>query len=71
LGVYPNPSSGTFYFNGEAERVSVFDMTGRSVPVISEANLNETKLTINASQGIYIIKAYVNGLVKTAKVMIR
>jgi hypothetical protein len=71
LVVYPNPSSGTFYFNGVAEMISVYDMTGRSIPVMVEANASETKLTVNASQGIYVIKAYVNGLVKTAKVMIR
>jgi len=71
LSVYPNPGSGTFYFNGEAEMISVYDMTGRSIPVLSETNPNETKLTINASPGIYIIKAFVNGVVKNAKVMIR
>ncbi len=72
LVVYPNPGSGTFYFNGVADMISVYDMTGRSIPIHTETTTNETKLVLsNASFGIYIIKAHVDGRVKTAKVMVR
>lgn len=72
LTVYPNPGSGTFYINGLAQMTSVYDMTGRSIPVTTESSATETKLTLHgANTGIYIIKAYVDGRVKTAKVLVR
>lgn len=72
LSIYPNPSAGTFYFTGAAEMISVYDMTGRSIGFNSETNTKETKLELpNVSQGIYIIKAHIDGRVRTAKVMVR
>jgi hypothetical protein len=72
LAIYPNPSSGTIYFNGVGEMISVHDMTGRSIPFDAETTTEETKLAIlNASRGIYIIRAHIAGQVRTAKVMIR
>jgi hypothetical protein len=72
LVVYPNPSSGTFRFGGAADRIGVYDMTGRSISFHSETTFDETILTLpNASQGIYIIRAYSDGVVRTAKVLVR
>lgn len=72
LNVYPNPSNGIFNIGGTAERVTAYDMTGRSIAVITESTLNETVVTLpGASQGIYIIKAFLNGAVRTAKVVVR
>jgi hypothetical protein len=72
LVVYPNPSSGSFRFGGTADGITVYDMTGRSVGFHSETTFNETIVTLpNSSQGIYIIKAYIEGAVRTAKVLIR
>lgn len=72
LVVYPNPSSGTFYINGMAQSVSVYDMTGRSVPVTIESSIEQTKLVIHgATTGIYVVKAHIGGRIKTSKVLIR
>jgi hypothetical protein len=72
LVVYPNPSSGTFRFGGTADRILVYDMTGRTVGFHTETTLDETIVTLpNTSQGIYIIRAYVEGAIRTAKVMIK
>ncbi|HZY80693.1 MAG TPA: T9SS type A sorting domain-containing protein [Cyclobacteriaceae bacterium] len=72
LTVYPNPGNGVFYFGGTADRITVYDMTGRSTEFLSETTTDETILTLpNASRGIYIIKAVIDGHVRTAKVMIR
>jgi hypothetical protein len=72
LVVYPNPSSGSFRFGGTADQLSVYDMTGRSIGFLSETTLDETILTLpNESRGIYIIKAFIDGRIRTAKVMVR
>lgn len=72
LVVYPNPSSGTFFFNGVAEMISVYDMTGRSIPIHTESTATDTRLVLSApTQGIYIIKAHIDGHIKTAKVLVR
>ncbi|MEI9919772.1 MAG: T9SS type A sorting domain-containing protein [Bacteroidota bacterium] len=72
LTVYPNPSNGVFYFPGNAEQISIYDMAGRTIPHHKETTQTETMITMsNASPGIYIIKAHVNGGVRTAKVLIR
>jgi len=72
LVVYPNPSSGSFRFGGKADMITVYDMTGRSIGFQTETTFDETIVTLsNSSQGIYIIKAYVEGTVRTAKVLIR
>lgn len=72
LTVYPNPSNGSFRFGGAAEKILVYDMTGRSTPVFVESTTEETIVTLsNSSTGIYIMKVYANGIVRTAKVLVR
>jgi hypothetical protein len=72
LSIYPNPTSGAFYFPGKAEMISVYDMTGRSIGFTTEASTHETKLEMpDAARGIYIIKAHIDGRVRTAKVLVR
>jgi hypothetical protein len=70
LEVYPNPSSGSFRFGGKADRILVYDMTGRSIGFQTETTLEETIITLpTASQGIFIIRAFIEGAVRTARVM--
>lgn len=72
LAVYPNPSSGVFYFDGIAQMISVYDITGRRIQVTTETASNQTKIELsNVSTGIYIIKAHVEGRVKAAKVLVK
>ena len=72
LTVYPNPSNGVFRFSGDAEQIAVYDMAGRTIPIFKETTQSETVITMSsAPTGIYIIKAHVNGTVRTAKVMVR
>lgn len=72
LTVYPNPSNGTFRFGGAADQVKVYDMTGRSTDAAFETTQEETIVTLhNASTGIYIIKAWIEGAIRTSKVMVR
>lgn len=72
LVVYPNPSSGSFRFGGAATYISVYDMTGRTIGFQVETTFDETIVTLpNSSQGIYVIKAHVDGAVRTAKLLVR
>jgi hypothetical protein len=71
LTVYPNPASGTFQFAGGAERVTIYDMTGRQVDFVTETTLTETRVTLaSAARGIYIMRVHQDGVVRTAKVLI-
>ena len=72
LVVYPNPGTGTFHFAGTADKILVYDMTGRNTAFIAESTTQETIVTLaNSSQGIYVMKIYNGGKVRTAKVMVR
>ena len=72
LVVYPNPSSGSFRFGGTADKILIYDMTGRSASFVTETTMEETIVTLpNSSQGIYVMKVYTNGVVRTAKVLVR
>ncbi len=71
LVVYPNPSPGTFRFGGSADRIIVYDMTGRSIGFHTETTLDETIVTLpTGSEGIYIVKVFVDGGVRTAKILV-
>lgn len=72
LVVYPNPSTGTFRFEGIADHITVYDITGRTTAFHVESTAGETIVTLpNSSYGIYILKAYVEGEVRTAKLLVR
>lgn len=80
LGVYPNPSNGTFKVSirsvvSDHFAISIFDTNGRSISKqtfssLVELNNYQFNLT-NEPTGIYIIKLYTNNQVYSQKINIR
>jgi hypothetical protein len=70
ISVYPNPSTGIFTIDAEsATNIIIVDVLGK---VIYKQNLADGKHTINLSNfnnGLYILKAESNGVVKTVRVV--
>lgn len=69
---YPNPSTGTFYFSGLAEKVSVYDLTGRPAGFEQVAEGDQTQIRLlHPHAGLYLLKVEQQGIVKTAKLLVR
>ncbi len=72
LVAYPNPNQGSFFLGGRADRVIVYDLMGRSIPIALTSSLEETAITLEGVvPGIYIVKAFYEGVTKTTKIMVR
>lgn len=70
--VYPNPSAGRFTINGQAEKVEVFDFTGRPMSAELSFSTDETLIDLpTAGPGIYLIRWLSNGQIKTSKILIK
>jgi hypothetical protein len=67
---YPNPSTGTIYLSGSVGEVMMLNTMGQPV-AYSRAQVGEaTEITIDASSGVYILRATIDGQHRTAKLMI-
>jgi photosystem II stability/assembly factor-like uncharacterized protein len=62
VAVYPNPTKGIFtvsYGNNSPQQIDVYDVTGKNILSVSNADLyeNQTELNLsNASNGVYFVK---------------
>ncbi len=71
VSVYPNPATTVLNVaNAEGAQVSVFDMNGRVVASIENANANETINVANLAKGMYIVRIVDGQNVTTKKVSI-
>ncbi|WP_306639719.1 T9SS type A sorting domain-containing protein [Sanyastnella coralliicola] len=79
LSVFPNPNTGIFNvrFNNNVDiaTLSVMDMTGRTVAALPLQNLPAgAQVEVNLDQfgsGLYLVQFEQNGMVKTARVIVR
>ncbi|MGB4971070.1 MAG: T9SS type A sorting domain-containing protein [Cyclobacteriaceae bacterium] len=56
---YPNPSNGSFIVTGNADAISVYDITGRAVALSIEKNQEGQQVQlINARPGLYILRLF-------------
>jgi hypothetical protein len=69
---YPNPSNGTFIVKGKYDQLQIINTTGQFIPYQSELTANEeTKITIQSSPGLYLVKVSNGQLTKTIKMIVR
>ncbi len=55
--LYPNPANSSFSINKNADKVEIFDLSGRVIKVFTEDLTNQTKFDIESlSNGIYFVK---------------
>ncbi|WP_430932240.1 CARDB domain-containing protein [Saccharicrinis sp. 156] len=74
IQVFPNPSKGTVYLSGDlgnAKRIQVFDMSGRSVYLSGPVEGIPVELDLShLSQGMYSVLVFIDDIVLTKKVVI-
>lgn len=70
--LYPNPNNGSFTVTNQGSVEQVFDVTGRSIP-FSAQNIDETttRITLQQSPGVYVLKMRKGQTIFTRKVVIR
>lgn len=73
FSIYPNPSSGKFIINGNANAIEVYSLSGDQI--ISETNLpqqasNEIDLSKYA-KGTYLLRVYTGGTIHTEKIEVQ
>lgn len=70
--LYPNPSTGDFRLDRRAEKVEVFDFTGRLLPIELSYSGNQTLIYVpTAESGLYLVRWLTNGQLKTSKILIK
>ncbi len=68
--IFPNPSNGTFYLKGSVSHLLLFDLSGKPVPHQSVEGRDQTAFQTEAANGLYIVKALVNGQWKVGRLLI-
>jgi Secretion system C-terminal sorting domain len=73
--LYPNPSSGTFFLPKDAQRILVYDTTGKPIVFDLEENFDTLQVTLSSVSsfgfGMYIVRYYVLGKLHTEKLIIK
>lgn len=71
-GVYPNPSSGTFYVTDTFDEVAIFNLTGQPVTfeVMQEEQARRIKL-LQPSPGVYVVHMTTGNKQRAVKVVVK
>lgn len=70
--LYPNPSPGVCTLKGRAERLEVYDVTGRQTEAQWETDGAETRITFSpATSGLVLVRMIVDGRAYTQKVLVK
>lgn len=70
--LYPNPAPGICTLNGRAEKIEVFDLTGRLADIQWELSGDETRITFSpGTSGLVLVRMIVNGQAYTQKVIVK
>ncbi len=73
IGIYPNPSNGQFYVEGDARDLRIFSLTGESISFRTADADNRTEVSIdNPRPGVYVLR-YRSGstsLVRSQKLIV-
>lgn len=67
FSIYPNPTSGMLSFTTAPDEVLVFDIAGKRVSVLS---ITGTEYRIEATAGLYVVRARIGNIVHVRKVLV-
>jgi hypothetical protein len=70
IKVYPNPTSGKFFIDGEYERFRVYDITGREVYSQSFIERNEPITLSKLAPGLYTLRIQTRKAIITKKIIL-
>lgn len=71
FAVYPNPSAGNFYIEGELDNLEILSTTGQRVSFQSETDQIKTFVQLhNASSGLYLLRCRSRSRTRTVKIVV-
>jgi hypothetical protein len=71
FAVYPNPSQGSFYIDGEIGDIAIISLTGQKIPFESHAVEGRTEVQVHTQiPGLYILRYKAGTVLKTQKIII-
>ncbi len=68
--IFPNPSNGTFHINGTVSQLVLLDLSGKPLSCHRIEGRDQTSFQTEAANGLYIVKAMVNGQWKAGRLLI-
>jgi hypothetical protein len=69
--VYPNPSDGTFYIDGNPDKVEMMSVTGQRIEIQTEKVDDRLMASVNEPSGLYILRTFKGRSSFTQKIIIR
>jgi hypothetical protein len=71
LSVFPNPSQGSFFIQGQFDDIKIFSVTGSGVPFSLMPGSQQTQIQLSqATPGIYVIQLVKGGRIATHKISV-
>lgn len=68
--LYPNPNQGTFYLKGTVDHIEIMTLTGQPVHFQTENFVEEKRIEVSASPGVYIVRYKSGARIFTRKIII-
>lgn len=70
LSVFPNPSDGSFYIEGDYDQLTIYNSTGNEISFTSERSKGRSQIRLNSPSGLYLMRIARGNLIKTHKIVI-
>lgn len=71
FAVYPNPSQGTFYVEGNPDAIEVFSITGAATRITTDRTEDRIAVSLtNPSTGIYLVRLTKGSKIETSRIVI-
>lgn len=71
-GLYPNPTSGIFYIEGDVRDLRIFSLAGREIPFDSSVINDRTEIRVNVNiPGLYLLRYREGAVMRSRKIVIR
>jgi hypothetical protein len=70
FAVYPNPSTGSFYIQGNYDALKIYSITGTEVPFEVEASENLSRIQLNKTSGLLLLRITRGKVTQTHKILI-
>lgn len=70
-GAYPNPTTGTFFIDGNITDLTIFSIAGKPVSYESLRHEKRTEITlVGPTPGLYVLRYRENGVIRSRKVIV-
>lgn len=70
FSIYPNPTKGSFYIDGQVDKLEILSVTGQRVPFKAESASQRTFIQLTQPTGLYLLRYTKNNVTKTHKLIL-